>query len=72
MAGWHAVEVVPVLGDVVDIPYMAGWPALLVPGVVLLVLGLRNPYRNLMGGRASGAADERASAETSNNTKENP
>lgn len=53
MAGVLGSNVVPVVAEVVDIPYMPGWPALLVLVVVLLVVGLRNPYRKMTRGRAS-------------------
>lgn len=41
-----------VLAELTDIPYMAGWPALLVLIVALLVVGLRNPYRRMLDGQA--------------------
>lgn len=36
-----------VLAELSDIPAMGSWPALLVLIVVLLVVGLRNPYRRM-------------------------
>ena len=36
-----------VLAEWTEVPYMGGWPALLVLMVVLLVVGLRNPYRRM-------------------------
>lgn len=63
MAGHHPSDVVAVFaGDLTEISYMEGWPALLVLIVVLVIVGARNPYRRILRERA---AADRARAQAS-------
>lgn len=48
MVGHHPSDIGAVrTGDLTEIPYMEGWPALLVLIVGLVIVGARNPYRRM-------------------------
>jgi hypothetical protein len=61
-----------VSAEITDIPYMEGWPALLVLLVVMVAVGLRNPYRHMLGNREPPRLRRRRGRATRSSTGRKP